>query len=51
MGDKELLQDAGYGLRVARRAGYEGVMKNYRDLDIYKISFDLATKIHTGSVQ
>jgi four helix bundle protein len=33
-------------LRVAR-----GVMKSYRDLEIYKTSFDLATQIHKMSLK
>ncbi len=37
-----------YELRVAgcELRGKEGKVKNYKDLEIYKLSYDLAIKIH-----
>jgi hypothetical protein len=37
-----------YGLRVTgyKLRGREGKVKSYKDLEIYKLSYDLAIKIH-----
>ena len=43
------LRVASYGLRVINRKGK--VMKSYKDLEIYNLSYELAVKIHKMSLE
>ena len=45
------LRVAGYELRVAGYELKEGIMASYRDLEIYKLSYELVIKIHNMSLK